>query len=259
MPNQMVASGRSRFLRRGRRPRQLSLELPPAPQRPGRGGARPHAGRKPRGKQAGVSHAARPSLDPRHPVLVTLKLGRSVPSLRAQRCLGAVRQAFSAGRDRLGFRLVHYAVQPGHVHLIVEVEQDPIRFASRDVRTALSRGLQGLAIRLARSVNRAVGRAGRVFADRYHARALASPRAVRNALRYVLLQSRRHGAQQRVGISTALDPCTSGGCFDGWSRPGWQRAGPWDDTVVRARGWLLRMGWRRHGLIDPQEVPAMRS
>src|SRR5437773_4242076 len=45
----------------------------------------------------------------------------------------------------------------------------------------------GLAIRLARAVNHAIGRRGAVWGDRYHARALATPRAVRHALVYVLM------------------------------------------------------------------------
>jgi len=26
-------------------------------------------------------------------------------------------------------------------------------------------------------------------------------------------------------------------------------------AVARARTWLLRVGWRRHGLLDPTDVP----
>jgi hypothetical protein len=46
--------------------------------------------------------------------------------------------------------------------------------------------VRGLAIRLARLVNPFCGRRGRVWADRYHARLLRTPREVRNALVYVL-------------------------------------------------------------------------
>jgi hypothetical protein len=27
--------------------------------------------------------------------------------------------------------------------------------------------------------------------------------------------------------------------------------------VAPARSWLLRVGWRRHGLLDPSEVPGL--
>ncbi|TMA50520.1 MAG: hypothetical protein E6J81_00355, partial [Deltaproteobacteria bacterium] len=102
-----------------------------------------------------------------------------------------------------GAEALHFSVQTNHLHLIVEA----------DARTALSRGLQGLVIRLAKGINRTLGRRGRVWGDRYHARALRTPREVRNALVYVLQNWRRH----RVGTG-ALDTCSSAVWFDGWVR-----------------------------------------
>ena len=49
-----------------------------------------------------------------------------------------------------------------NLHLIVE----------GDCRTSLSRGLQGLAVRMARALNRHWKRFGSVFADRFHDRIL---------------------------------------------------------------------------------------
>ena len=92
------------------------------------------------------------------------------------------------------------------IHLIVEASD----------RVALSRGVQGLCIRLARAVNRACGRRGSVFADRYHARALKTPRAVRFALRYVLLNAHKHGSGAPAGF---VDGCSSAPWFDGFARP----------------------------------------
>jgi hypothetical protein len=120
---------------------------------------------------------------------------------------------------------------------------------------ALSRGVAGLSIRLARTINRVLARKGEVFSDRYHARALSTPREVRHGLVYVLLNFRKH--LDRPG---GVDPASSGFWFDGWklscpSRPpGWTL-----DEVVpvqRARSWLARVGWRRHGLISFHEQPA---
>ena len=209
------------------------------------GGARKGAGRKPVGPKAGVSHATRPRLEATSPVHVTIRVCKDLPSLRSERCLPVLRAALSAGRRYGGFRLVHYALQPSHIHLVVEAP-------SKD---ALSRGLQGLGVRIARRLNARLGRRGRVFADRYHARALTSPRQTRHALAYVLLQHRRHGSKDGVGICSALDPCSSAYCFDGWTTSPNPRAGPWDDTVVEAKTWLLTKGWRRHGRIDPAEMP----
>jgi len=138
--------------------------------------------------------------------------------LRAPRVFFAVRTAFVlASRD--GFRVVQFSVQENHVHLLVEAD-DPSSF---------TRGVLGLAIRIARAVNRALGRRGRVWGDRYHARPLTTPRAVCHALVYVLMNHRKH----RRGAA-ALDPCS---------------------PVVPARMRLAATGWRRHGLIGFEERP----
>jgi hypothetical protein len=158
-----------------------------------------------------------------------------------------MRRAFAAGKERFGFRLVQYAVQPNHLHLVVEASN----------RRALSSGARGLAIRIARKLNRLLGRGGKVFADRYHAVALSSPRQVKRALAYVLLQERRHSAQRGRSMPVALDPCSSAPAFDGFAGIA-PRAGPWDATVVEPKVWLLTTGWRAHGLIDARAIPGQR-
>jgi REP element-mobilizing transposase RayT len=207
------------------------------------GGARAGSGRKPKGKWAGEKHGRRPTVDARVPLHLTMRVS-GMPSLRTQRCMTAVRRALRGGREHDGFRLVHYAVQPDHLHLVVEAKG----------KRALSNGARALAIRMARWVNVAIGRKGRVFSDRYHATPLSSPRQVRRALAYVLLQQRRHAAKRRVGMTSAPDACSSASVFDGWTF-GVPRAGPWDETTVAAKTWLLTTGWRRYGKIDPAEVP----
>ncbi|MGH9200579.1 MAG: hypothetical protein ACRD2A_05010, partial [Vicinamibacterales bacterium] len=90
---------------------------------------------------------------------------------------------------------------------------------------------------------------GRVFADRYHARPLESPRQVRLALVYVL-QNWLHHVKGAEGVDTR----SSGHWFDGWAEP----VPPATRTpaVAPAQTWLLRVGWRRHGLIRLSEGPA---
>jgi REP element-mobilizing transposase RayT len=211
------------------------------------GGARKGAGRKPAGAKPGEAHVRRPKVDARLPLHLTMRV-TGVPSLRSERCMKVMRLAFHSGRQRDGFRLVHYAVQPNHLHLIVEAN------SKRD----LANGSRALAIRIAMRLNVLLGRRGRVFADRYHAVALGSPRQVRRAVAYVLLQERRHAAQRRVGITTKPDPCSSAPSFDGFTH-GQPRAGPWSDTTVEPKTWLLSKGWRRHGAIDPREIPGPRA
>ena len=145
-------------------------------------------------------------------------------------------------------------MQGNHAHLIVEATD----------RDALGRGMKAIGSRLARAVNRVARRTGRVLADRYHLRLLPTPKEVRGALRYVLLNARRHAAKAGAALSktrVVLDPASSGRWFDGWKRWGPsadQRRPPPQvrkAPVARPRTWLLSVGWRRHGLLDPADVP----
>jgi len=196
------------------------------------GGARKGAGRKPTGERAGVAHRTRPELKERFPVHVTLRLRRGLPSLRRRRTLAVLHRCFAAGGDKPTFRLCEFSIQSNHLHLIVEASG----------KSALSRGMQGLAVRIARALNSAWRRKGTVFADRYHARILETPTEVRNALRYVLHNARHHGTRYR-----GLDRFSSGPWFTGWLD---QTPLESPSPLARARTWLLRTGWwqRMRGL-----------
>jgi hypothetical protein len=187
---------------------------------------------------------------------------RGLPSLRKRRVVREIEACFRAGSEREGFRLVHYSIQRDHAHLIVEARH----------REALARGMRSLCTRFALAVNRALGRTGRVLADRYHQRILGCPRQVRNALAYVLLNARHHAAQQIARFralgqdveplphAATLDGASSARWFDGWrtgaaidrSPPESLGAAP---AVAAPRTWFLRLGWQRFGLIDPNEIP----
>ena len=232
-----------------RRAPQLSL---PLPERPGWGGRRKNAGRKPAGPRTGLPHVARQAFR-RLPAHVTLRLRADLPSLRTLRVVREIERTFAAGCARPDFRLVHYSLQGNHAHLIVEAHD----------RDALGRGMMAIGARLARAVNRVADRSGRVVADRYHARLLPTPKEVRHALRYVLLNARRHAVKAHAALARAvrLDPASSARWFDGWKRgvPDTDEvtrpAALERPAVARARTWLLRVGWRRHGLLDPADVP----
>jgi hypothetical protein len=122
--------------------------------------------------------------------------------------------------------------------------------------------MMAIGIRFARAVNRALERKGPVLEDRYHSRALRTPTEVRNALRYVLLNARRHAAERRGGRAlpapVRLDPASSARWFDGWRRERLRAEdarAPDPPAVRRPQTWLLGVGWRRLGLLDADEVP----
>ena len=227
-----------------RRARQLSFE--DQRKRSGRGGPRPGAGR-PRKMHGVVHHVRRDPLPKGCPAHVTLRVRREIPSLRRKVMVREFRRSLSRGCERGEFRVVHYSLQRNHVHLIVEAAG----------KQALGRGMKSIAIRLARAVNRILSRTGPVLLGRYHVRALRTPREVRNALAYVLLNARKHWKERtRSAPPVRLDGASSGRWFKGWkSEPRGPTVGSVDRDVAFPRTWLLRSGWRRHGLVDPAEVP----
>ncbi len=159
-----------------------------------------------------VSHKKRPPHAARFPLHAVLRVRPDVPRLRQRALFLAVQHALRAGSARFGMRLVHYSVQGNHLHLIVEAQN----------ALALARGMQGLMVRIARAINRAARREGRVFADHYFARELRTPAEVRRAVRYVLDNHLLH-----AGVEPQTDPCAS-------PRP-----------MVAPRTWLLNVGWLR--------------
>jgi REP element-mobilizing transposase RayT len=194
-----------------------------------------------------VVHRERTKLPRSTPVHVTLRCRREVGRMRRRDGYRAVRHALAVTTRRMDdFRIVHVSIQRDHIHLIVEAED----------RDRLARGMQGFSVSCARQLNRRLGRRGAVFADRYHAVQLRSPRQVRSALSYVLNNWRHHGAD-RDADRTMYDPYSSARAFDGWTTPRYQRLEPGAELLPTAfaRCWLLTVGWRRHRRVDPDEVP----
>jgi len=232
--------------RKTRCPKQAEL-----PFRNGHGGARRGAGRKPNGERAGVPHTPRPPLPQRFPVHVTIKLRSGLPKLRQLRERKLLLAIFAAAKQRAGrsgkhFRLTHFAILNDHLHLLAEAED----------HIALARAMQGLLIRVAMGLNKLWQRRGAVFADRYHSRALTTPRAVRNALCYVLANGKKHAAEGRaVIVPQAIDLFSSAPWFDGFVESITVHNLPAESPVVPPRTWLLSIGWRRRGLLSVHELP----
>lgn len=140
------------------------------------------------------------------------------------------------------FRVCHHAILDNHIHLVVEA----------DDRAALSRGMKGLKNRMTRAINKLWDRESTIFADRYHAREVASPRHARAVLLYVISNYRKHCAEQgRVLKPRWVDPFSSARQLDGWNQPVRREAG----VVASPRTWLLRVAWKRHGLLDAHSIP----
>ena len=222
-----------------------------------RGGKRAGAGRPPRGPRSSERHKRRAAIKRHHPLHITLRVAKDVGTLRRRLAYHAFRRAMvTAIAKHADFRIVHISFQRTHVHLIVEAES----------KRALAKGMQGFQISAARHINVAISkestapRCGAVFPDRYHARALTSPKAVRHAINYVLNNWRRHD-EDRSKRSRQVDPYSSGVNFSGWREledspflfpvpDGFSRL-----TTSMPRTWLLQKGWQIHGLVSVRERP----
>lgn len=112
-------------------------------------------------------------------------MARHVYNLRSRRSFSVIGRALVKAAERFGMRIVEFAVEGNHVHLIVEAEASG----------ALTRGMQGFSIRVAKGLNKMMRREGRVLADRYHAHVLRTPTEARRAVAYVRNNHRKHMAQ----------------------------------------------------------------
>jgi hypothetical protein len=85
--------------------------------------------------------------------------------------------------------------------------------------------MQGLGIRMAKALNRAMRAEGSVFADRYHGHVLRTPSEVKRALDYVRDNEEKHFGRPGHAFSSLAYP----------------------DLVAQPRTWLLSRGWARAG------------
>jgi REP element-mobilizing transposase RayT len=227
------------------RKRHVQLDLEQARRcAPGLGGWRPGAGR-PR-RTEGVAHEARDAVRPHQPQHVTVRLVEDV-SIRKSWLMPTIHGAIRDSQ-RTGFRIVEFNVLGNHMHLVVEA----------DSAAALGNGMNSFETRLGKRLNRALRRAGTVFDGRYHVRALRTPTEVRNTLRYVLLNARHHAADAGRSLARGwIDTYSSAPWFDGWNQP--VRVDPTITLPPRptasATTWLLTTGWRRFGLLSPDDIP----
>lgn len=225
-------------------PTQRPAPAPPAP-----------AVRRGRPRIPGAtSHRARETFARLTPAHVTLRVLPGVHSLRGCALFRTIHRIL-AGTSSAAFGLVDYSVQRNHFHFNVEAVSN----------VALSRGVQSLAIRLARAINRRMGRRGKVFAQRFFSRVLRTPRDARNARRYVLNNARRHARGAVRNHTDWRDPCSSAPFFDHWSiPPGTPRAPPTQHDCALARlpsaaasprTYLLREGWKAAGTLILTDCP----
>ena len=150
---------------------------------------------------------------------MTVRVRRHVWSLRSGRCYRRIGRCLEQAAGRFGLRVIEYSVLGNHVHFVVEADDS----------RALSRGMQGLSIRIAKSLNALMNSSGSVFDDHYHAELLTTPTQLVRAIAYVLRNHRHHfgGAGRDPYSSEALPPARR------------------EASLCVPLSWLLLSGWRR--------------
>ena len=61
-------------------------------------------------------------------------------------------------------------------------------------------------------------------------------------------------APSLLGVFEGIDPCSSSRWFPGWAEPAEPTA--LAPPVVAPHTWLLRVGWKRNGLVERHERPS---
>lgn len=215
----------------------------------GWGGKRRGAGRKRRSSRSNDDHLGRETLTREFPAHLTLRLQPGLPSLREKALFEVVLRALSASAFGLFFRIVEYSVQRNHIHLLIEAADTQ----------SLTTGVKSLVGRLSRAINLALNRTGPVLADRYHLHVIKTPWEARHALVYLFGNARKHAREAGVPVPEGwIDPRSSAPWFRGWSDVDETKLRTDPKPVAEARTWLLRAGWRKHGLLSVNEAPAKR-
>jgi REP element-mobilizing transposase RayT len=185
---------------------------------------------------------------------ITVRLVDGLPRLRRRRGYQIVRRAVGLANRFDGARICEISIQQNHLHLMVEAQSSG----------ALTRTMRSFGITVAKQLNARYGRRGRVLDDRYHVVTLRTQAQVRAALLYVLANWRKHGEDHDpAGVRRKTDRFSSGPYFTGWTEPIDLTTPPFpEDGPLPVRppaSWLLRVGWKRYGLLSPWERPAQRS
>ncbi len=155
--------------------------------------------------------------------------GNHVWNLRSERSYRVIDESIRCVRGATGFQVVHFTVLGNHLHLIVEADGPGL----------LAGGMRSISVRLARGLNRMMGRRGPVLEDRYHAHVLRTPAEVRNAVRYVLGNFESHAVRRGERASTKgwIDPYSSAA----EKQPRTEQPALFPEPATSdASGWLLR-------------------
>jgi hypothetical protein len=126
-----------------------------------------------------------------------------------------------------------------HIHIVCEA----------DDHERLSRGMQGVCVRIAQTLNRWWERRGKVFADRFHSHVL---RFADGSAQRARVRAEERASPQARAERRELDPFSSAAWFDGWSRtPGGSSTCETHCAAPDGADMDHEHRWKRLGLLDP--------
>ncbi len=166
----------------------------------GWGGKRRRAGRK--NKTKTVNHMKRANVCRRTPLHITLRRQDLLPSFRQKWFLVQFKKSAEIAKKQ-GLRLLQFSILSNHIHIIIEA----------DSNKKLASGMRSFVGRTAKSFRAAIGGKGAIFSGRYHLHIIDSPRAMKNALEYVLLNDSKHRR-----FIEYIDHFSSARSFSGWKK-----------------------------------------
>jgi putative transposase len=215
----------------------------------GWGGKRKGTGRK--NLSGTVNHMTRPEINLKTPLHINLKLIKGLPNLRKNALHAELKKSIKKSKEQ-GLYILHYSIQDDHIHLFAEAKSN----------SALAAGMRSLAGRFAKIIRQYAynasnsKRQGSVFKGRYYLHVLKTPREVKNALEYVLLNLSKH--QKFIEY---LDHFSSAPHFEEWKLllgPRYkalvkfaaetfrvQNGREAEDVLSLPQSWLARVGWQR--------------
>ena len=144
------------------------------------GGSREGAGR-PKLLIDELSHTARPLVDARVPMHITIKLRQGTPGLREPKFLYAFSKAVKRAASK-GLRIQQFSIQSNHLHLVAEVDDN----------SSLRTGMCSLLASVIWALRKIYGYWGAVFVSRYHVNPIRVPQLMKHVLKYVLFNRDHH-------------------------------------------------------------------
>jgi hypothetical protein len=208
-----------------KKPHQLEFEI-------GRhGGMRKGAGR-PKVLRNEPGHAKRGALTQRAPLMLTVKMAQGAPSLRSPKFMKRLGRSIRLASAK-GLHINQYAIERDHLHFMAEAESNE----------ALERGMQSFIASLKWALRDNFHYYGKVLRGRFHTLICATPRQVRNALRYVLFNHAKHCGQWPF-----VDEFSSAATFAEihiLAKISESKLARWTVELPEPRSWLQRVGWKR--------------